>query len=219
MRKPLLLLLAALAITPPSPAFAQTPSAADQLKQKKEELKKKAEERRKAAAEKRAADAAKGAGGAAATPAAAGGAPAAGAGGAAAKPTTAAGGAAAKPAGAGGAAAKPTTAVGGAAAIPPAAGDPPELVDLRTTRPARRLAELTLVKARWGTLLEQQPARDELRRHVRQLAFLQRARAVAEKDKQTKVVTQVDELLTAEETRHGKTMNGLRGAAPAGAVK
>lgn len=88
---------------------------------------------------------------------------------------------------------------------------PAELKELRSTRDERRAKEVEKIRARWGELVNESASRAELRRHARRVAFLQRARAVAEEDKTlAKLVVQIDELLTQEETRHGKVMNALR---------
>jgi len=90
---------------------------------------------------------------------------------------------------------------------------PPELKDIRSTRFERRKATVEALKRRWGDLTANDRALEELKLHGSRVAYLQRIRVLAEKDKKQKLVIQVDELLTAEEKRHGNAMNALRGAA------
>jgi hypothetical protein len=90
---------------------------------------------------------------------------------------------------------------------------PPELKELRSSRPDRRKATLEALKRRWGELTTNDRALEELKLHGSRVAYLQRIRVLAEKDKKQKLVVAVDELLTAEEKRHGNAMNALRGGA------
>jgi colicin import membrane protein len=88
-----------------------------------------------------------------------------------------------------------------------------ELEELKKTRDDRRKASIDKIKARWGVLLENPSSKDELTKHAKRLAQLQRIRALAEAKKKVKLIEKVDELITKEELRHGKAMNKLRDAA------
>jgi colicin import membrane protein len=88
-----------------------------------------------------------------------------------------------------------------------------ELEELRKTRGDRKKASIEKIKTRWGVLLENPSSKDELAKHAKRMAQLQRIRALAEAKKKVKVVAKVDELITKEELRHGKAMNKLRDAA------
>lgn len=231
------ILLGALGCISLAPVLARADEAADkqaEIQRKKDEAKKKAEakaEEKKKAADKAAADKAAadkaaadkaaadkvgaggttGAGGAAATASA--GATATASGGTGGTASTSSGGAA----GAGGKAA------GGAAAkadekdaaLP--AGD---IATLRKDRPERRKASVERLRRRWGSLLAEARGAEDLKQHSRRVAFLQRARIVAEAKKDKKSVELVDELLTKEDQRHSTAMNALReGALGGGTIK
>jgi hypothetical protein len=86
---------------------------------------------------------------------------------------------------------------------------------LRKDRPDRRKAAVDRLRRRWGSLIADAKAADDLKLHARRVAHLQRIRAVATAKKDKKTVEIVDELLTKEDERHSKTMNSLReGALP-----
>lgn len=204
------LLVAAAALVPLS-APAQAPG----LKERMEELRKRREEKLREARERAAQNAAGGAPGQAGsaaqaqagTPAQAGAATQA-QGGAA---TQAQGGAAAQAkAGAAGAAQGGTDAKNAEAAPAPKA-----LEALRESRAARRQNTLGRLRERWGPLLGDVRAREELRVHAQRVAQLQRLRAIAEEKKKVKQLEQIDALMTKEELRHSRAMNALRDGAPA----
>lgn len=92
---------------------------------------------------------------------------------------------------------------------------------LKQTRPDRRKAELDGLKARWGELLRDDRAKNELKLHAQRTAYLQRIRALATKANDAKTVQAVDILITKEDLRNADAMNALRsGALPvAGAAK
>lgn len=87
---------------------------------------------------------------------------------------------------------------------------------LRKSRPDRRHAEFVDMQSRWGNVLTDPRAADELKLHAQRLAYLQRIRALGEKDP---VFTKsVDALITKEETRSSDALNALRsGALPTAA--
>lgn len=114
------------------------------------------------------------------------------------------------------------------AASSSAAPKPPEplgldLEELKKTRPERRKAELSQLQARWGELLRDSRAAEELKLHAQRTAYLQRIRALASKANDNKTVQAVDILITKEDARDADAMNALRsGALPtvaAGATK
>ena len=194
-------------------AAADAAAAAD----KKAADAKKAADDKKAAAEKAAADkkAAAGSGGSAATgtggasSTAAGGATSASSGG-----TTATAGAAVT----GGVAA--TGGTGGAAAVKSPLLIVGDIEALRKDRAERRKVTVEQLRKRWGSLLADPKGAADLKDHSRRVAFLQRARLVAQAKKDTKSVERVDQLLTEEDERHGNAMNSLReGAIGAGTTK
>jgi hypothetical protein len=90
---------------------------------------------------------------------------------------------------------------------------------LRTTRPERRRATLERLRERWGPLLGDVRAREELRIHAERLAQLERIRALAEQKRKPKVIEQLDAVLTQEELRHSKAMNSFRESATPAAAK
>lgn len=78
------------------------------------------------------------------------------------------------------------------------------------------------MKDRWGELTKDERGRAELKLHAQRSAYLQRIRALAEKNNDAKMVESVDKLITKEETRNANAMNALRTggpAAPSGAGK
>ena len=82
-------------------------------------------------------------------------------------------------------------------------------------RMQRRKAAVDRARRRWGSLIANAKAAEDLKVHARRVAHLQRIRAVATAKKDKKTVEAVDELLTKEDERHSKTMNSLReGALP-----
>jgi hypothetical protein len=96
---------------------------------------------------------------------------------------------------------------------------PPALIAMRSTRDERRKATIAKLRTRWGALAENGNAKNELERHARFVANLQRIRALAEEKKKVKLIEKVDELLTKEDLRHSSNMNKLRdGAAAPGAA-
>ena len=82
---------------------------------------------------------------------------------------------------------------------------------LRKTRPERRHAEFVDMQARWGSLLSDPRTADELKLHAQRLAYLQRIRALGEKD--PAFLKSVDALITKEETRSADSLNALRSGA------
>jgi len=91
-----------------------------------------------------------------------------------------------------------------------------DLEELKKTRPERRKAEVSQLKARWGELLRDSRAADELKQHAQRTAYLQRIRALASKANAAKTVQAVDILITKEDGRNADAMNALRsGALPA----
>jgi hypothetical protein len=114
-----------------------------------------------------------------------------------------------------------TPATSGSAA--PAAAHPDtsaialDIEALRKSRPERRHAEFVDLQSRWGGLLNDPRAADELKLHAQRFAYLQRIRALGAKD--PTFVKGVDALITKEETRSSDALNALRsGAFPAAAA-
>jgi hypothetical protein len=86
---------------------------------------------------------------------------------------------------------------------------------LRKDRPDRRKVAVERLRRRWGSLVADAKAAEDLKLHARRVAHLQRIRAIAATKKDKKTVEAVDELLTKEDERHSKAMNSLReGALP-----
>lgn len=67
------------------------------------------------------------------------------------------------------------------------------------------------MQSRWGSLLTDPRAADELKLHAQRLAYLQRIRALGEKD--PTFTKGVDALITKEETRSADALNALRSGA------
>jgi bacterioferritin (cytochrome b1) len=91
---------------------------------------------------------------------------------------------------------------------------------LRKDRTERRKASVERLRRRWGSVLADPKGAEDLKQHSRRVAFLQRARIVAESKKDKASVELVDQLLTKEDERHSTAMNALReGALSAGTNK
>jgi hypothetical protein len=229
MRSSTAIFLSLFGVVALSPALSRADATDDrkaELQKKKEEAKKKAEERAferkttadktaadkaaadKAAADKAAADKAA-ADKAAADKAAADKAGTGGASGTGGAAATSGGGAAGK--GSGGTAGK---GAGGAATKADEKDAPLPAADieaLRKDRPDRRKASVERARKRWGTeLLSDPKGSTDLKNHSRRVAYLQRARIVADAKKDKKSVELADLLLTEEDQRHSNAMNALR---------
>jgi hypothetical protein len=84
----------------------------------------------------------------------------------------------------------------------------------------RRSAHVGQLRARFSELhLQNQALKNELRRHARSLAFLTRARMVAEEEltepKKAKVLKRIDVLLAKEQARHDRHVTKFTGVGPA----
>lgn len=112
-----------------------------------------------------------------------------------------AGGKKAEPKGGGGTTATTTTTTSKAAEA---------LAELDRTREERRKATVTRLRERWGSLVDSEAARQELKTHAERVARLSRIRALAEDKKKLSMIEAVDGLVTKEELRHGTAMNALR---------
>jgi hypothetical protein len=84
------------------------------------------------------------------------------------------------------------------------------LADLDRTRDERRKATVTRLRERWGSLVDSEAARQELKTHAERVARLARIRSLAEDKKKLSMIESVDGLVTKEELRHGTAMNALR---------
>jgi hypothetical protein len=84
---------------------------------------------------------------------------------------------------------------------------------LRATRNDRRHAEVERLQQRWGDLLADDRAKEELRVHAQRMAYLQRIRGLAQGSNDVKLVESVDQLVTQEERRDADAMNALRSGA------
>ena len=82
--------------------------------------------------------------------------------------------------------------------------------DLDRTRDERRKATVTRLRERWGSLVDSEAARQELKTHAERVARLARIRSLAEDKKKLSMIESVDGLVTKEELRHGTAMNALR---------
>jgi hypothetical protein len=85
--------------------------------------------------------------------------------------------------------------------------------ELDRTRDERRKATIERLRTRWGVLLDDAIAREELKKHAERVARLARIRALAEEKKKLSLIENVDALVTQEELRHGNAMNALRSGA------
>ena len=84
------------------------------------------------------------------------------------------------------------------------------LAELDRTRDERRRATITRLRERWGSLLDNEAARGELKLHAERVARLARIRSLAVDKKKLSMIESVDGLVTKEELRHGSAMNALR---------
>jgi hypothetical protein len=90
---------------------------------------------------------------------------------------------------------------------------------LRKDRVDRRKLTVEQLRKRWGSLLANPNGAADLKNHSRRVAFLQRARLVAQSKKDTKSLAFADQLLTEEDERHSNAMNALREGALGGGTK
>jgi len=116
--------------------------------------------------------------------------------------------------GSGGAGGKTTTAKGGTGGTtttqPSVSKAAEKLAELDRTRDERRKATVTRLRERWGSLIDSEAARQELKTHAERVARLARIRSLAEDKKKLSMIESVDGLITKEELRHGSAMNALR---------
>jgi hypothetical protein len=115
-------------------------------------------------------------------------------------------------------------------AAPSGSGQPPggpdrpglrqKMLERMATLKARRDAHLGQLRTRFSELhLKDEALKNELRRHARSIAFLTRARLVAEEEltepKKAKVLKRIDVLLAKEQARHDRHVAKFTGARPA----
>jgi hypothetical protein len=82
--------------------------------------------------------------------------------------------------------------------------------DRQERRQERRKDRRDKIKAKWGDLHKHPAVREELRRHARRMARLNRILALAEEAKKDDVVKRVKDLIAKEEARHDKRMTALK---------
>ncbi|MGC4093981.1 MAG: hypothetical protein QM756_39950 [Polyangiaceae bacterium] len=99
-----------------------------------------------------------------------------------------------------------------ASAAPVVAG-PPDLEQLRKSRPERKHREASGLRERWGDLAASEQAKSEMKQHAQRMAYLQRIRTLGESKNDSKFVESCDKLITAEERRNANAMNALRSGA------
>jgi hypothetical protein len=94
------------------------------------------------------------------------------------------------------------------------------MMERMATFKARRETHVGELRSRFSELhLQNEALRNELRRHARSVAFLTRARLVAEAEltepKKAKVLKRIDVLLAKEQARHDRHVAKFTGAGPA----
>jgi hypothetical protein len=94
------------------------------------------------------------------------------------------------------------------------------MMERMATLKERRSARIGQLRARFSELhLQNQALRNELRRHARSVAFLTRARMVAEEEltepKKAKTLKRIDVLLAKEQARHDRHVAKFTGGSPA----
>jgi hypothetical protein len=95
------------------------------------------------------------------------------------------------------------------------------MMERRATLKERRDARLGQLRTRFSQLhLQSEALRNELRRHARSVAFLTRARMVAEEEltepKKAKALKRIEVLLAKEQARHDRHVTRFTGMGPAG---
>lgn len=81
-------------------------------------------------------------------------------------------------------------------------------------RKDRRADAVAKLKERWGTVLENAAAREEIRVHARRIARLERMKDLAQASGDTETVTAVDKLIADENARHDARMNAIKTEGP-----
>jgi hypothetical protein len=94
------------------------------------------------------------------------------------------------------------------------------MMERMATLKERRAARVGQLRARFSELhLQNHALKNELRRHARSVAFLTRARMVAEEEltdpRKSKVLKRIDVLLAKEQARHDRHVTKFTGASPA----
>jgi hypothetical protein len=92
------------------------------------------------------------------------------------------------------------------------------LAEIKASAGARRSAHMAEVRARFGAALGRHEVMEELRRHARRVAFLNRAKFIAttelDEPKRTTVLARIDKLITKEKARHERRVEKLKTNAP-----
>jgi hypothetical protein len=93
------------------------------------------------------------------------------------------------------------------------------MMERLATLKTRRDAHVAQLRSRFSELhLKNEALRNELRRHARSLAFLGRARMIAEEEltepKKAKVLKRIDVLLAKEQARHDRHVARFTGVGP-----
>jgi hypothetical protein len=95
-----------------------------------------------------------------------------------------------------------------------------KLGELRKTAGERRDAHRKELRAEFGQALGHKDLQDELAKHARRLAFLNRAKVVAtselDEPKRSAALARIDKLLATENTRHDGAVQKLKTTAPSG---
>lgn len=94
------------------------------------------------------------------------------------------------------------------------------MLERMATRKARRETHVAQLQGRFSQFhLKNEALREELRRHARSLAFLTRARLIAEEEltdpKKAKVLERIEVLLAKEKARHDRHILRFTGVGPA----
>jgi hypothetical protein len=92
------------------------------------------------------------------------------------------------------------------------------LAEIKASAGARRSAHMAEVRARFGAALGRREVMEELRRHARRVAFLNRAKFIAttefDEPRRTTALARIDKLMTKEKARHERRVEKLKSNAP-----
>ncbi len=81
-------------------------------------------------------------------------------------------------------------------------------------RQDRRKDAVAKVKERWGTMLENVAAREELKLHAHRIARLERLKDLADGSSDTETTTKIDKLIVDENARHEARMAAIKAEGP-----
>jgi chromosome segregation ATPase len=88
------------------------------------------------------------------------------------------------------------------------------LAKLRETRADRQKADRQAIRDKYGDIVQQPAAKEELRTHASRIARLNQIKRLADDEKKTKISARADKLIERENKRHEKQMDALKAGKP-----